>query len=274
MPDQIAVTPEEKESLLREFIAAQESLLVSYSGGVDSTLLALIARDVLGEKSRCAFLDSPLVSRTEKRQARELAERYGLSCAYISFPVLRLREFRRNPAERCYLCKQFAARLLKARAREWGLRHVADGLNLSDYEEYRPGIRATAEDGILHPFVEAGMTKEDVRALARRRGLEFWNRPSSACLASRIPYDEELSRARLRLVERAEEAVRSFGVTRVRVRLHGNIARIEVDERDMAFVLARRRDLVEALKREGIRYITLDLEGYRSGSLDEVLPQR
>ncbi|MDD1679021.1 MAG: ATP-dependent sacrificial sulfur transferase LarE [Methanomicrobiales archaeon] len=262
---------EEKEARLREYLSDQGSLLVSFSGGVDSALLALISREVLGERSRCVFLDSPLSSRNERRKARTLSEKYGLFCVSLPFPVLRLRRFRSNPADRCYTCKRYAARLLKEQAREWGFRQVADGLNLSDFQEYRPGIRGSTEEGILHPFVEAGMTKEDIRSLAHTKGLDFWNRPSSACLATRIPYGEKVTRARLGLIDRAEETVRSWGVDRVRVRLHGIIARIEVEEKDMELVLAYRKTLVEALKGE-IIYVTLDLEGYRSGSMDEVLP--
>jgi uncharacterized protein len=265
-------TLEEKEARLREFIAAQGSLLVAFSGGVDSALLAIVSREVLGEHSRCVFLHSPLVSGAEEREARERAEQYGLSCTSLSFPILRLRRFRANPPDRCYHCKNYAARLLKIQAREWGLRQVADGLNLSDYKEYRPGIRAATEEGILHPFVEAGMTKEDIRALAHKKGLDFWNRPSSACLASRIPYGEAITHARLQVIERAEAAVRSCGVDRVRVRLHGKVARIEVDEKDMPTVLTYRDILLERIKGEEIGYVTLDLEGYRSGSMDEILP--
>ncbi len=263
---------EEKEARLKEFIAAQGSLLVSFSGGVDSALLAIIAREVLGENTRCVFLDSPLVSRAEAREAKERAERYGLSCSSLTFPILRLRSFHANTPQRCYHCKKYGATLLKARAREWGLGKVADGLNLSDLDEYRPGIRGATEEGILHPFVEAGMTKEDVRALARAKGLEFWNRPSSTCLATRIPYGEALLAKRLRAVELAEDVVRSYGIERVRVRLHGNIARIEVDASDMAVILAHRMSLSKRMKGDEICYVTLDLEGYRSGSLDETLP--
>jgi uncharacterized protein len=264
----------EKEARLREFIAGQGSLLVSFSGGVDSALLALISREVLGERAGCAFLSSPLTSRREEREARALSAQYGLSCLTIPFPILRQRRFRMNPAERCYHCKKYAATLLKALAREKGFRHVADGLNLSDYREYRPGIRGSAEEGVLHPFVEAGMTKEDIRALAHARGLDFWNRPSSACLASRIPYGEAITRERLRIVAEAEDLVQSWEVDRVRVRLQGDIARVEVEEKDMHLVLTRRIPLVKMLKSQGVCYVTLDLEGYRSGSMDEVLPGR
>jgi uncharacterized protein len=265
------LTLEKKEARLREFIASQGSLLISFSGGVDSALLAIISHEVLGNRSRCVFLQSPLVSRTEEKHARELAQRYGLPCTNLPFPILRLRRFRVNPVDRCYHCKQYASVLLKAVAREWGLEQVADGLNLSDYEEYRPGIRGATEEGILHPFVEAKMSKEDVRSLAHAKGLLFWNRPSSPCLATRIPYGEEISRGRLRIIERAEETVRSWGVDRVRVRLHGNVARIEVEETDMAVVLTHRKLLAERLKGKEICYVTLDLEGYRSGSMDEIL---
>lgn len=265
-------TLEQKETRLREFIKKQGSLLISFSGGLDSALLAIISREVLGQNSRCAFLRSSLMARIEEHYAKDLSEKYQLSCMVLPFPILRSRSFRVNPADRCYHCKKSAAILLKATALKWGLKHIADGLNLSDYEEYRPGIRASDEEGILHPYIEAGMTKQDIRTLARIKELELWNKASSACLASRIPYGEEITTLRLHIVESAEKIVRSFGVQNVRLRLHGNIARLEVSPQDMPVVLAHRERLVESLKGQEICYVTLDLEGYRSGSLDETLP--
>ena len=262
---------EEKLARLEEYIRDQESLLVSFSGGVDSGLLAVIAKEVLGDRSRCVFLRSPLSSRRGESEARKMSRKYGLSCEFLPFPILRLHRFRVNPPDRCYHCKKSSSVLLKEKALEWGFRKVADGLNLTDFEEYRPGIQGSTEEGILHPFVEAGITKEDIRSIAHAMGLDFWDKPSAACLASRIPYGEEITRDRIRTIERAEEVLHSVGILRSRVGLHGRIARIEVDRGEMDLVLANRDVLVRELKDAGVLYITLDLEGYRSGSMDEVL---
>jgi uncharacterized protein len=260
-----------KEQRLREEVAGRGSLLIAFSGGVDSSLLAAIAREVLGDRCRAVFLESPLVSRAEIQGARQAAADLGIPLEMIPLPVLEEEAVLKNPPDRCYHCRKLSARILKERARELGLACVADGASASDLGEHRPGIRAAGEEGILHPLMEAGLTKEQIRAIARRRGYGFWNRPSAACLASRIPYGEELSTVKLRMIEGAEELLHALGFGQVRVRLHGEVARIEVMPGEMEKLWKERERILETLTEMGFTYVAIDLAGYRSGSMDEVL---
>jgi uncharacterized protein len=260
-----------KEKRLREEIAGRGSLLVAFSGGVDSSLLAAVAREVLGDRCRAAFLESPLVRRADLRDARETAAALGIPLEVIPLPAMEDAAILKNPPDRCYHCRKLSARLLKARARELGLASVADGTSASDSGKYRPGLRAAGEEGIAHPLLEAGLTKEEIRAMARGRGHAFWDRPSAACLASRIPYGEELSVVKLRMIEDAEELLRALGFAQVRVRLHGELARIEVMPGEMEKLWKERERILEGLAEMGFTYVTIDLAGYRSGSMDEVL---
>jgi uncharacterized protein len=253
---------------LKDRIAAYGSLLVAYSGGVDSGLLAVVARGVLGEKTRCLLLASPLIPRREVEGAVATAEHHGLVCTVYPFPVFDDPHFLKNPRDRCYHCRMRAAAILRKKAQEWGLSAVADGANLSDLSEYRPGLVAADESGIVHPFVEAGIGKEDIRRIARELGLQFWSKPSQPCLATRIPYGEEITLDRLQAIESAETILIGWGFPSVRVRSHGTIARIEVPPTDLEQAFARREDIVQALKKLGFVHVTLDLEGYRTGSMD------
>jgi pyridinium-3,5-biscarboxylic acid mononucleotide sulfurtransferase len=262
---------EEKEQRLKRELAARGSLLIAFSGGVDSSLLAAVAREALGDRCRAVFLESPLVPRSAARHARETAESLGIPFEVISLPVMEEEAVLKNPPDRCYHCRKLQARVLKEAARELGLDGVADGTNASDTGEHRPGLRAAAEEGILHPLLSAGLTKEEIRAIARRRGHRFWDRPSAACLASRIPYGEELSVLRLRMVGDAEELLHALGFTQVRVRLHGELARIEVMPAEMEKLWKERERILDSLSEMGFTYVTIDLAGYRTGSLDEVL---
>jgi uncharacterized protein len=260
-----------KEELLRTKIGQRSSMLIAYSGGVDSSLLAGVAREVLGDRCRAVLLESPVVPRGAIRQARETAANLGIPLEVIPVPLMEEETFLANPADRCYFCKKVSARVLKRRAGEEGLACVADGMNTSDIGEHRPGIRASDEEGIVHPFIEAGITKEEIRAIARRLGYPFWNRPSAACLSSRIPYGEEITREKLRMIEDAEDHLLRLGFTQVRVRLHGGIARIEVIPEEMKKLLQERTVILKSLQSIGFRYVTVDLGGYRTGSMDEVL---
>jgi uncharacterized protein len=260
-----------KEELLGTKIRGRGSMLIAYSGGVDSSLLAGIAREVLGDRCRVVLLESPLVPRAAIRQAEEAAGMLGIPLEVIPVPLMEEETFLANPADRCSICKKASARILKTRADEAGLACVADGMNCSDLGEYRPGIRAGDEEGIVHPFIEAGITKEEIRAIARRRGYPFWNKPSAACLSSRIPYGEEITTEKLRMIEDAEDHLQRLGFTQVRVRLHGGIARIEVIPEEMEKLLQERDVILKSVRSIGFRYVTVDLGGYRAGSMDEGL---
>jgi uncharacterized protein len=260
-----------KETVLKQIITEKGSMLVAFSSGVDSGLLAYLAHDLLKEKSCCVLLESPLVPREAIREAEDIAKTLGLNLEIIHAPVLESGTFRNNPKDRCYHCKKVLLRILKKRAEELNLSCVADGLNASDYVEYRPGIRAGDEEGIIHPFIEAGITKEDIRTIARERKLPFWDKPSAACLASRIPYGEAITEGKLSMIEKAEEYLRRLGIRQLRVRLHGNIARIEADGEGMAMIFANKDEVIKVFVEIGITYVTLDLAGYRSGSMDEEL---
>ncbi len=255
---------------LKKQIARRKSMLVAYSGGVDSALLAAVATELLGSRARCVFLDSPLVPRSAVRDAERIARDLRLSFEIVRKDGLD-ETMRRNPPDRCYHCKLGDAKILKERARELRLSCVADGVNLSDTGEYRPGILASTGEGIVHPFIEAGITKEEIRRIAREKGYEFWDKPSDACLSSRIPYGEEITETGLRTIESLEDFLHTLGFRHVRVRMHSGTARIEVGGEEIERIAAMRGEIVEKFKNAGIPYVTLDLEGYRSGSMDEVL---
>lgn len=265
------MTAPKKYKDLRKIITGHGPMLVAYSGGVDSTLLAVVARDVLGEKTRCVLLDSPVVPRSEAGQALELARELGLGLDIIEVPLMSNAGFRMNPSDRCYFCRKISAVHLRKRAAELGLACIADGINVSDTSEHRPGLQASTEEGIVHPFIEAGITKQDIRDIARYLDLPVWQKPSAACLSSRIPYGDAITEGKLRRIEDAETYLASLGIGQVRVRLHGDLARIEVHKEDRDAILDQHTAVVRKLKALGFSYVTLDIEGYRSGSMDEVL---
>jgi uncharacterized protein len=261
----------DKRQALIDNIRRHGSMLVSFSGGVDSTLLAAMAGEALNGRVRCVFLDSPVVPRAAVAEAKKLAADLGFGLDIITVPLLEDGIFSGNPEDRCYHCKKISARILKKRADELGLSCIADGVNLSDTKEHRPGLQASTEEGILHPFIECSCTKQDIRDLARETGLAVWQKPSAACLASRIPYGDRITPQQLRMIEDAEAYLAAQGFGQLRVRLHGTIARIEVHKEDMGRILEQKDPIAARFRSLGFSYITLDLEGYRSGSMDEVL---
>ena len=204
-------------------------------------------------------------------QAQKIAGDYGLLLDIIHVLHMDHEKFRKNSPDRCYYCKKISAQYLKQRASDLGFACIADGINISDTYEHRPGLAASSEEGIVHPFIEAGITKQDIRDIARECGLQIWQKPSAACLSSRIPYGEEITLDKLCMIEKAEAFLSAQGFSQLRVRVHGRVARIEVLREDLQKLMAIHKEVVRNFKAIGFSYISLDIEGYRSGSMDEVV---
>jgi len=265
------VTPADKMQLLKGLLGSLENVVLAYSGGVDSSFLLSVANEVLGDKVLVVTAKSPTFPESEYRFAEEFTR--GLRSKFLSIDVDQLSqpELASNPPERCYYCKRQLFDILKKIAVENNAGWVIDGSNLDDQKDYRPGSRALKELGIRSPLIEAGFTKEEIRKCAKESGFSFWNKPSSACLASRVPYGIPISKETLDAIDRAEELLRIFGFSQVRVRHHGNTARIEIQISEIEKLIAYREKVVMGFKALGYTYIVLDLEGYRTGSLNLAL---
>jgi uncharacterized protein len=265
---------EDKKAALEERLRKLESVIVAYSGGVDSAYLAWAAHHVLGDAMLAAIADSPSLARSHYRDAVGFAEENGIPLLVLETKELEREAYAANSGDRCFHCKDELFTVLEAERAKRKFAAVAYGLNLDDGKDFRPGQRAAAEHHVAAPLAEAGLNKADIRALAQAAGLVVWDKPASACLSSRIEYGRRVTTETLRQVEDAEEALRALGLRRFRVRHHGSVARIEIAQGELASALDPEffRRMAGAVRSAGFPYVAVDCDGYRSGSMNELLP--
>lgn len=264
----MATSREEKEKKLAVLLEKCMPLAVAFSGGVDSTYLLHEAVKAGKEKVTALIMKTPSVPERELDEAVTFCKSRGISFFVLPADPFSAAGFRENGRDRCYICKHFLFSALLEKAKEEGIPFVADGTNADDRKEFRPGLKALKELGIRSPLAEAGLTKKEIRELSEKEGLPTWNKPSFSCLATRFPYGEELTVEKLRRTEAAENLLAELGFTQRRVRVHGNLARIEVLPAEIPLLLERRDMISSRLEELGFLYTTVDLKGFRSGSMD------
>ncbi|MFH1459890.1 MAG: ATP-dependent sacrificial sulfur transferase LarE [Candidatus Omnitrophota bacterium] len=256
---------------LKKNILKLGKVMVAFSGGVDSSFLLLICSQVVKKNVWAVTIDSSFISQSEVKAARAFAKKYSIKHTVIKIDILSDKIITANPRKRCYFCKKKIMTELLDLARKKGYNHVLDGSQLSDFKVYRPGKIALKELGIISPLAQAKINKSDVRALAQKLKLKIWDNPSEACLATRFPYGTNLTRSKLTKVAYAEKILKNFGFKQLRIRVHGDIARIEVSKNKIVkLIKLLDNKSVKALNSIGYRYICVDLEGYRSGSMDNI----
>lgn len=271
--EQQPLSSSEKESLLKQRLSEFPSLIVALSGGADSAYLAWAAQGVMGERALSVTALSPSYSAHDRAVVEDFVLRLGVRHEFIETHEMENPKYRANAADRCYFCKDELFSVLDAMAQERGFAAIAYGVNADDTLDFRPGHRAATEHRVLAPLLDAGLHKHEIRLLSERAGLPTWDRPASACLASRVPYGTEVTPERLALIERGEAALRELGFRQFRVRLHDKLARVEIAPEEMARALSPEMAaaISARLKGAGFTFVALDLEGYRQGSLNESL---
>ncbi|HEX6467394.1 MAG TPA: ATP-dependent sacrificial sulfur transferase LarE [Terriglobales bacterium] len=263
-----------KQEQLEERLRQLGSVMVAYSGGIDSAYLAWAAHRVLGERMLAVLADSPSLARSQMEDAIAFAGEQRIPLQVVQTGEIDRPEYARNDSSRCFHCKDELFQVMEERRQRLGFAHIAYGMNLDDQVDFRPGQQAARLHGVVAPLVEAKLNKAEVRELAQQAGLRVWDKPASACLSSRIEYGRPVTREALEAVERGEDALRQLGFRQFRVRHHGEIVRIEIAKEEMAraFSLDMADQMVAIFKKLGFQYVTLDCEGYRSGSMNAVLP--
>jgi uncharacterized protein len=274
IPENPGLSPEQKETSLVALLAESRSLIVALSGGADSAYLAWAAQRALGEQALSVTALSPSFSAHDRTAVDEFVRAFKINHEFVDTHEMENPAYRANAADRCFYCKDELFSVLDKIALQRGFAATAYGVNADDTLDFRPGHRAAKEHRVLAPLLDAGLRKSEIRHLSQRAGLPTWDRPASACLASRVPYGTEVTPERLTLIERGEAALRELGFRQFRVRLHDKLARVEIapEEMDRAFSRETSAAISQALKRAGFTYVALDLEGYRQGSLNETLP--
>jgi uncharacterized protein len=263
-----------KSAVLQASLRKLGRLLVAYSGGVDSAYLAWAAHHALGDEMLAVIADSPSLARTQLSDAIAFAREQDIPLEVVATSELDRPEYVRNDSQRCFFCKDELFTLMEELREARGFKAIAYGVNLNDRVDFRPGQKAAANHSVVAPLLDAGLAKDDIRALARQNGLRVWNKPASACLSSRIEYGRPVTREALAVVEKGEDAVRALGFRQFRVRHHGEIVRIEVSREELARALdpAMASQFTSLFKSLGFKFVTLDLEGFRSGSMNALLP--